>query len=154
MSPVVVWWFGGPKTIYLPFIRFDISSKERVADLITDDGFARLSSKGGLRQCHRLTVILGIVRRSPQPSESVCRKCTACKKHLLDHQSSWKYLSALLCPSTLHWSFHFHFKFIAVPAGITFVNCLLLICCFGGVSPCRFGGKSLNSIMKFMVSLC
>ena len=42
------------------------------------------------RQCHRLTVIMGFVRRSPQPSESVCRKCTACKKHLLVHQSSWK----------------------------------------------------------------
>ena len=39
------------------------------------------------RQCYRLTVILGFVRRSPQPSESVCRKGTACKKHLLDHQS-------------------------------------------------------------------
>ena len=40
------------------------------------------------RQCHRLTVILGFVRQSPQPSESVCGKCTACKKHVLDHQSS------------------------------------------------------------------
>ena len=41
-----------------------------------------------IRQCHRLTVILGFVRRSPQPSESVCRKCMACKKHHLHHQSS------------------------------------------------------------------
>ena len=38
-----------------------------------------------LRQCHRLTVILGFVRRSLQPSESVCRNCTSCKKHILEY---------------------------------------------------------------------
>ena len=75
------------------------------------------------RQCHRLSFHLE--RWSPQPSESGCRKCMALKKYLQDHRSSWKRLSALLCPSTWHWWFHFHFKFAAVAAGTTFVNCSL-----------------------------
>ena len=85
-------------------------------------------------------------------SESGCGKCMALKKYLLDHWSSWKLLWTLLCPSTLHWCFHFHFKLSTVAAGTTFVKCLLLICRFGGVSPCRLGGKSLNSVIKFIVS--
>ena len=78
-----------------------------------------------IRQCCRLSFHLE--RRSPQPYESGCRKCMALKKYLQDHRSSWKRLSALLCPSTLHCSLYFCFKFIAVAAGATFVNCLLLI---------------------------
>ena len=91
------------------------------------------------RQCHRLSFYLEI--RLPRPSESRRRKCMALKKYLPDHRSSWKSLSALLCTSTLHWCFHFHFKFIAVAARTKFVNCLLLICCFGEGFPSRFGGK-------------
>ena len=91
------------------------------------------------RQCHRLSFYLEI--RLPRPSESRRRKCMALKKYLPHHRSSCKSLSALLCTSTLHWCFHFHFKFIAVAARTKFVNCLLLICCFGEGFPSRFGGK-------------
>ena len=77
------------------------------------------------RQCHRLSFYLE--RRSQWPPECDCRKCMALKKYLQDHRSSWKRLSALLCPSTLHCSLYCCFKFIAVAAGATFVNCLLLI---------------------------
>ena len=53
-----------------------------------------------IRQCCRLSFHLE--RRSPQPYESGCRKCMALKKYLQDHRTSWKQLSALLCPSTWH----------------------------------------------------
>ena len=39
-----------------------------------------------------------IVRRVPQPSESVCRKSIGLKKLLLGHILSWKRLSAFLYP--------------------------------------------------------
>ena len=110
-----------------------------------------LASGQGFR-LDSVTVSFYLERRSPRHSESGCRKGIPLKKHPPDHRSYWKWLSALLCPSTLHWCFHCHFKFTAVDAGTTFVNYLLLICRLGGTSPCHFAGKSLNSVIKFNVS--
>ena len=71
---------------------------------VTDFAFDSCSWTGW-KSCFDKCIWLIIIR---QASFSHCE--TVCEGYILDHWSSWKSLSDLLCPSVLHWCFHFHSK--------------------------------------------